>query len=328
MGKIERIKTADMSRIDWLEERRKSIGGSEIGAILGLNRYQSPYSVWANKTGRLPDSEQNEAMRQGTDLEEYVASRFMEATGLKVERCNFLMRNSDYPHLHANIDRRIVGQKAGLECKTASALNEKRFQNGNFPSSYYAQCVSYLAVTELERWFLAVVVLGRDFKIFQMTTIEDDPAPDWCESSVYVSPEEFEAMRDAAIEFWGYVENDEAPPIDGMPSTTDAIKTIYADADPEEVADLFGLEDVLDELPKAIMEKKAAEMKVDELQNKIKDRLGTASIGTHERYEVTWKEQSRTSLDTKALQKAHPDLDLAPFQKVSKFRKFNVKEIK
>lgn len=52
---IIKIKTSDMSRADWLSERRKSIGGSEIGSILGLNKYASAYSVWANKTGRAPD---------------------------------------------------------------------------------------------------------------------------------------------------------------------------------------------------------------------------------------------------------------------------------
>lgn len=124
---IERIKTSNMTRAEWLEERRRSIGGSEVGAILGLNPYAGPFSVWANKTGKVPDAEPSEAMRQGTDLEDYVARRFSERTGLRVERVNYLLRNSEYPHLHANIDRRIVGERAGLECKTASALNTSRF---------------------------------------------------------------------------------------------------------------------------------------------------------------------------------------------------------
>ena len=80
---IERIKTTHMTRKEWLLERRKSVGGSEVGAILGLNQWASPYSVWANKTGRVPDAVPNEAMRQGTDLEEYVAKRFSEKSGLK-----------------------------------------------------------------------------------------------------------------------------------------------------------------------------------------------------------------------------------------------------
>src|SRR5699024_12440638 len=59
----------------------------------------------------------NEAMRQGRDLEEYVASRFMEATGFKVRRANAIFRNEAHPIMLADFDRLIVGQKAGLECK-------------------------------------------------------------------------------------------------------------------------------------------------------------------------------------------------------------------
>ena len=55
---IIKIKTSDMSRADWLSERRKSIGGSEIGAILGLNKYASAYLErvllsWLGNRGRV-----------------------------------------------------------------------------------------------------------------------------------------------------------------------------------------------------------------------------------------------------------------------------------
>lgn len=43
--------------------------------------------------------------------------------------------------------------KEGMrECKTASALSMKLYAGGEFPESYYAQCVAYLAVTGWERW--------------------------------------------------------------------------------------------------------------------------------------------------------------------------------
>ena len=70
------ISTRSMSRQAWLAERRKTIGGSDAAGIVGLSRYATPYTVWADKTGRLPEQEDNEAMRQGRDLEEYVAKRW------------------------------------------------------------------------------------------------------------------------------------------------------------------------------------------------------------------------------------------------------------
>ena len=67
----------------WKSEK-KSLGGSDVGAVLGMNPYRSPYSVWAEKTGRLPPKEDNEAMRQGRDLENYVAERFCGESKKKV----------------------------------------------------------------------------------------------------------------------------------------------------------------------------------------------------------------------------------------------------
>ena len=191
--KMQKISTLGMSREEWLKERKKSLGGSDMGAVLGLNKYRSPYTVWAEKTGRIGEEPENEAMRIGRDLEPYVASRFEEVSRKGVRRMNYLLRREDCPHLHANIDRQILGESSGLECKTASALNLKRYKGGDFPESYYAQCVTYLAVTGWARWYLAALVLGKGFYCYQITTVPDDYVPGWCESSEYVSPDEIAA---------------------------------------------------------------------------------------------------------------------------------------
>ena len=39
------------TELEWLEERNKIIGGTDISAILGLNKLKTPYDVWADKTG-------------------------------------------------------------------------------------------------------------------------------------------------------------------------------------------------------------------------------------------------------------------------------------
>ena len=87
-----------MNRAEWLEERRAGIGGSDVPGILWISPYASPYTVWADKLGLLPAQEYTEAMRQGTDLESYVAARFCEETGLKAHRKNQIIRNAKYPY--------------------------------------------------------------------------------------------------------------------------------------------------------------------------------------------------------------------------------------
>ena len=127
-----KVKIDDLSHDEWLALRRKGIGGSDAASIMGVSAYSSPYRVWADKTGRLEPLEDNEAMRQGRDLEAYVAERFTEATGKKVRRNNYMIFSKKYPFMLANIDRLIVGENAGLECKTTNFLNLKQFKN--FPS--------------------------------------------------------------------------------------------------------------------------------------------------------------------------------------------------
>ncbi|CZT56906.1 YqaJ-like viral recombinase domain protein [Eubacteriaceae bacterium CHKCI005] len=157
MGKITRISTSNMSHTDWLEERKKAVGGSDASAVLGLNPYVTPYTLWANKTGRLPDLDDNEAMRQDRDLEPYVVQRFEEVSGKRCRRIHAILRNSDYPWASANIDRAVIGESAGLECKTTNVLNLRKFQGGEFLDIYYCQCVHYLSVTQWQRCYLAVL---------------------------------------------------------------------------------------------------------------------------------------------------------------------------
>ena len=72
-----RISTKGMTREEWLTLRKTGIGGSDAGAICGLNPYSSPMKVYQDKTQGETEEADNESMRQGRDLEDYVARRFM-----------------------------------------------------------------------------------------------------------------------------------------------------------------------------------------------------------------------------------------------------------
>ena len=61
----------------------------------------------------------------------------------------------------ANVDRLIVGENAGLECKTASAYSADKWKDGHIPESYEIQCHHYMAVTGADAWYIACVILGR-----------------------------------------------------------------------------------------------------------------------------------------------------------------------
>ena len=324
---IVKISTAGMSHDDWLAERRRSLGGSDVGAVLGMSRYATPYTVWAEKTGRLPPKEDNEAMRQGRDLEQYVAERFMERSGKQVQRYNYLLRSDDAPYLHANTDRRVLGERSGLECKTASALSLRLYAGGEFPESYYAQCVAYLAVTGWERWYLAALVLNRAFYIYQITTVKDDVTPSWCEGSVYVSPQELETLKHCSAQFWeDYIIPDKPPATDGMAATGDALQALYPKDNGGEI-ELFGRDDLIKDYFQLCGERDSVQQKIDAIKQTIQSDMGESGAAVCASARISWKTQTRRALDVKSLQKAHPDLTLNPFYKKTESRVFRISKI-
>lgn len=311
MKGIEKISTKDMSREAWLAERRKSVGGSDAAGIVGLSKWATPYTVWADKTGRLPEKQETEAMRQGRDLEGYVAQRWEEETGKKVYRIRAILRNPAYPFAHADIDRMVKGEDAGLECKTTSTLDIRQFNGVEFPEQYYAQCVHYLAITGAQRWYLAVLVFGRGFFTY---TLERDQA-------------EIDALMTAEAAFWAKVENDTPPAPDGVEATTEAIETIYAESDTESI-DLFGRDTMLREYLDLKEQQRAIDERIDEIANVVKLDMQDAERGFCGAFSVLWRVQERRTFQSKAFAEDHPELDLAPYYKTTKARPFKVTEIK
>lgn len=115
--KLIYINTKNMSREDWLKERRKAIGGSDAAAIIGLNAYATPYTVWADKTGRLPEKPDNEAMRQGRDLEQYVVDRFTELTGKRAGNSTPLSRTRNIPGPAPTLTGTSLGRRPGWSAR-------------------------------------------------------------------------------------------------------------------------------------------------------------------------------------------------------------------
>lgn len=90
------VSTLKLEKKEWLTYRKKGIGGSDAGAVCGLNPYRTAIQVYQDKISEEIEELDNEAMRQGREFEDYVAKRFMEATGKKVRRANaryFIMRS-------------------------------------------------------------------------------------------------------------------------------------------------------------------------------------------------------------------------------------------
>lgn len=311
---LRKIPTSNMSKEEWTKLRSSTIGGSDAAAILGLNPHKSPYALWAEKTGKVvpEDISEKEAVRLGTDLEYYVARRFMEATGKKVRRENYTVFRNDMPYAHANYDRLVIGERAGLEIKTTNALNLTKFKNGEFPATYYCQCVHYLMVSGLYRWYLAVLVLGIGFYVF---TIERDE-------------NEIAALKMAEENFWDMVQKDLPPEIDGMDSTVDALNAAFPVSDPDaDAVDLTGCAADLAILDECSRQIKELEEKKKAAKARVMETLGTAEKGFYGGYSVSWKSQKQSTFDRKKWEKEHGAIPEEYF-KVSECRPFKFNKTK
>ena len=287
---INKISTVNMSHEEWLERRRSTIGGSDTAALLGLDEYRSPYSLWCEKVGKVipEDISDKEAVRLGNDLEDYVARRWMEATGKKVRKDNHMIYNDQFSFAHANIDRAVVGENAGLECKTTSSWEIlQQCRDGQYPDRWYTQMVHYMMVTGAEKWYLGVLILGKGFYNFEITRDEA----------------EIEALANAERGFWHFVATNTAPPLDGTEATQDALKTILADSAPGRAIDLTGVSHHLS-LYLALKEQiKGLEDSMYEHQAHIMNFMQDAERGTFDKTSVSFKTQTRQIFDRKAFER-------------------------
>lgn len=307
---IEYVKT-DRNE-DWRKLRHKSIGGSDAATIVGLNNYATPYSLWVEKTGDLPEERTNEAMREGHDFEDYVASRFCEETGKEVERLDATIKNDAYPFAHANIDRKIVGENAGLECKTTSRLNWNKYEDGEFPDNYYVQCLHYMAVGGFDKYYLAVLVFQEGLHVFE---IERDE-------------EVIGDLMKAEGDFWKMVEDKTPPDVDGEKATGEALLSVFRDSNPDKRISLAGMEDRIERLAVVKERIKSYTAEKDRIEQEIKSEMGEAETAEGGGYRFTWKPQSRKRFDAKKCADEHPEIDFDRYYSVTESRVFRSRKLK
>ena len=156
-------------REHWLKERKNYIGGSDLGAICGLNPYRTALDVYLDKTSDDISEETNAAMRWGNLLEDVVAKAYSEDTGYDVEIEPNTIYHPEYSFLAANIDRWADNKRRILECKTASFLKAKEWGDlgtDQIPESYLIQNATYSAVCNVPVVDTAVLIGGQDFRIY------------------------------------------------------------------------------------------------------------------------------------------------------------------
>ena len=309
------ISTRNLSKEDWLRYRKCGITGTDAGAILGLNPYRSAFQVYHDKISDTIENIDNEAMRQGRDLEDYVARRFAEASGLRVRHEYSMLRSIDHPCMLADIDRRIIGERAGLECKTSRDITMARYRNGEYPMEYYCQCLHYLAVTGWDCWYLAVLVYGTDLLIYKI-----------CRDEVL---DDIEALIKAEEAFWdSHMVLDQPPAPDALDSTAAALGSVYPYEDGTSMCADQEADKALTELAALKAQRRALDRQIVEYENQIKAAMGEAEVLAGTSVSATWRSSERTTISKDKLLAAYPDIDMDKICDRNIQRRFSLKEDK
>ena len=286
------VNTAELPKTEWLKYRKQGLTGTDAGAITGMNPYVSAFQIYQDKISDQIAEQDNESMRQGRDLEEYVARRFMEETGKKVRHANAIFQSEENEFMLADFDRLVIGEKAGLECKTVNAYSADKWKNGEIPLHYQMQVQHYLAVSGFERWYIAALVFGKEFIIHEIVRDEDI-----IRSLIVIEKRFWEQNVLARV----------APEPDGSDNYSDMLGKMYF-GDKDKAIQLFGVQDELkrrDEIEE-LLEKLNKEKNI--IEQSIKAQMKDAVYAESENYLISWMPSTQQRIDIKRLKEEQPEV--------------------
>jgi putative phage-type endonuclease len=286
---------------DFTVDRTKYIGGSDIGAILGLSKFRAPLEVWMEKTGKETKRIDSLPLRFGSFAEAFVADEYSRSTGFELLHDQSTHLHPSHSYMSAHIDRFVFGDGAALppsrilECKIANPFSSGEWGalgSDQVPMSYLCQCIWYMAITDIDKTDLAVLFGNSDFRIYAITRDQ--------------------ALEDLVIQratiFWNeYVLKDTPPPASSehdyqmLFSKSDSSKSIEASLE------TVGLIKHLQQLNSEI---EVREQAISNIKQAIMGQLGTAELLSYQGETLaTWKAPKQSyRLDSKKLELEHPEL--------------------
>lgn len=313
MSKVAIARTNEISREEWLQLRKRGIGGSEAAISCTMSRYKSRLMLYLEKTSSDIEDIDNEAMYWGRVMEPVLREEFAKKTGFTVQEIPYMFACREYPWMLANIDGLVTepdGTKALLEIKTANGFKAKEWEDG-LPQEYYLQIQHYLAVCDLPKAWIAVLIGGNDFRYFAVDRDE----------------ETIQMLIALEAEFWSYVEKREQPPVDEK--CADGLDKLYPQSNsktsiilPENADDIasayFEVKHVIDELTPVL----------HGYENNLKAMMKNAGAAmTPKGYSIKWQSTTSTRIDTTRLKKEKPEI-AAEYSTQTSSRRFSIMEPK
>ncbi len=282
-----------------MDDRTTYIGGSDVGAILGVSEYRGPVETWRQKRGLgLSKSGETPIMRAGHHMESFILREF-EAAGLGA-----VLSGADTPHglvwtqetirhpvetwAGATLDA-FGSDDAGIfiiDCKMSRKAIDPADPT-TVPDDWTLQLHHYAWVTGIERAALAVCRVGGAWDTIRVDVPID---LDWYTSAIVPK------LR----AFWQSVQDGVEPPV-----------PVYVERNPLPVLDC-------DDAVRAYLDAAAAEREAAEKKEQAREILlqSADSAGMLKKYRaggatVSVVVSQRESIDLDALRSNHPDIAAA-----------------
>lgn len=294
------------TREAWLEARQTyGIGSSDVPAILGLSRFQSPLSLYHEKLGLTrPSAAYREHAEWGLILEEPIAQRYARETHRVVQNPNrdgqwSIARRPDRPWMIASVDRFVVGHTGDggmplpqpgvgvLEIKNAHLMMRDEWtgdeSNHEPPVEYQVQLQHQLAVTGAQWGSIAALIGGVSFLWQDLARDEDLIA----------------RLIDLETDFRRRLELRDPPSADGSEATRETLKALYPKDDGRAIALPPDALEWHEALADAKARKKAAAADEDTYSNKLRQAIADASVGLlpdGSSYSLKWQGRKETIL--------------------------------
>ncbi len=252
-----------------IELRRSGVGGSDAPAIAGIDPYRQALDVYHQKLGMDEMTEPpNEAkVAAGNRMEPYIADWWADTRGMKCRRRNEMLRHPDFSFMLGHIDRKVVGDKAGLEIKNRGQYNSDDYgPNGTdqVKQTDIIQCQHYLAVTGWDLWHMAVLVDGWDLRWYEIP--KDQGLID--------------SLIDMEYKFWQLVKKQTPPDVDfAHRSTPGLIQKLYPGTNGETVLLPDRALQIAHEMDELNEHKKVAEKRLKALKAERDLMLGESAVG-------------------------------------------------
>ncbi|BEI37625.1 YqaJ viral recombinase family nuclease [Polynucleobacter sp. HIN7] len=313
---------------DFTHNRSSFLGGSDIGAILGVSKYRSAMDVWLEKTGKRMDTKDSFALRFGSFAESFIADEYALLTGEHlIEHSQglihpqhsfcvghidrFVLENKELPLFHSDGG---LNAKKLLECKTANHYSQSDWGEPGtdaIPLPYLCQCLWYLGIANLSEIDVAVLLGGSDLRVYTITRDLE------LESLLF----------EKAVLFWTEHVQRDIPP---KPQSITDCQALFQRASSGKT--LEASSEVLNLIRKLkVLESQAQveEAQIDAIKQVLMERMADAEVLTYlGKPVITWKAPKPSyRIDTKRLGLDHPELIKAYQSPIQSSRRFVVKDL-